>query len=189
MVAMLDGRRFREQLAQALAADPQHPRALAVLGFDDEGLLPERNAEGHPVHEPWLALVRSRLGGACRAGDLLGHAGPAEFACLLQGLRDPAQLGALADTLHQAFSVPMRIGEAEHRPGPCIGIAIAPRDGVTPEALFARARDAVGQARQRRLRYAIFERRRSGRSVPGLIEARPASRVAWPSDAGSVVPG
>jgi GGDEF domain-containing protein len=187
--ALLDGHRFREHLAHALAADPQQSRALAVLGFDDGGMPPERNAEGHPAHEAWLELVRSRLGRACRAGDVLGRAGPAEFACLLHGVRDPAQLGALADTLHEAFSVPMRIGEVEVKPLHCIGIAIAPRDGLTTEALFARARDAVGQARQRRLRYAIFERRKSGRSVPGLIEDRPAPRAAWPSESGTVVPG
>lgn len=79
---------------------------------------------------------------ACLGGD--------EFALLVPRLSRPAQLERLLVTLRECLQRPIEIAQVPVRIDATVGIAIFPKDGETPEALWRHAHIALRTAKERR---------------------------------------
>jgi diguanylate cyclase len=104
---------------------------------------------GHPAGDALLKLVAERLTGMLRLGDTVARIGGDEFVVLQIGIRRQDEARLLAHRIVRALSAPYVIDGQEVRVGASIGIALAPRDGVTLDRLAACADAALYQAKHK----------------------------------------
>jgi diguanylate cyclase (GGDEF)-like protein len=156
LTALPNRRWFREQLDLALGV-PQ--AVLAVLFLDLDGFKPINDVHGHAAGDELLRIVAARLSLAVRSEDRICRIGGDEFACMLVGHLNRAQLGLLARKLIDAVSAPMRLAALQLNVRPSIGIALSPDDGSEAEELLARADHAMYRAKREGAGYAFCDRR------------------------------
>jgi diguanylate cyclase (GGDEF)-like protein len=138
----------------------------ALLPRQSFALLRMEFSSRHTLHDPrssrcneaLLKIVAARLNRAARAEDVVCRLEGDEFACLVPGPPSRVQLAALASALFDAVSGPLRIGTLEFSLQLNTGIALFPADGATADALLDRAAAALRTAKQRKIRYAFFDR-------------------------------
>ncbi len=91
------------------------------------------------------------------------------FAILLEGMASAESVEAVAKQIVSELSAAVPHGDHEVVPTPCIGIAVAPNDGETAEALLTAAEIARTQAQQRGgAGYMFFSAELSARSLERL---------------------
>ncbi len=187
-LTLLPNRRlFSQRLEQALAPGDRPPAALAVFFLDlnvfrQPRHRPQAQAQAlpapphgqpdpgdlaHQSEEPledeaadeMLRVVAGRLRNALRADDLVCRMGGEEFACLVSGPMERAQLSHLACKLFEAVAVPVQVGALQFSVRPSIGIARCPGDGDAATPLLKHADAAMYRARRGQLGHAFFDRR------------------------------
>ncbi|MFY8092595.1 MAG: diguanylate cyclase domain-containing protein [Niveispirillum sp.] len=126
-----------------VGADRQHGLLLLAL----EGLRTLNSSLGHGTGDRMLAAFAVRLREAAGPGTLAGRLTGAQFALLLPGLSDRADLLAAADRLRTALSVPLVIGDLVQIPEFTLGAALAPEDGKSVERLLEAAERAMFRVR------------------------------------------
>jgi diguanylate cyclase (GGDEF)-like protein len=94
-----------------------------------------------------LKLVADRLTSILRIGDTVARVGGDEFVVLQVGILSEDEARLLAHRIVRALSASYVIDGHEVRVGTTIGIALAPRDGVTYDRLAACADAALYQAK------------------------------------------
>lgn len=149
---------FHDQLDRVLAQRDVHHHAIAVLYLDLDGFKHINDTHGHATGDTLLQIVATRLRRAVRSEDAMSRIGGDEFACLLPGLRNRAQLNQLARKLFQTVSAPVVIGQVQLMVRPSIGVAICPDDAATAELLLRRADAAMYSAKRQQCGYVFFDR-------------------------------
>ena len=139
---------FIQQLRAAMAEAMQQRQPLAVLFLDLNGFKPINDTHGHATGDELLRIVAARLTRTVRARDMVSRLGGDEFACLLAGVPSREQLEHLVYKLRDAVQAPCRIGDITLTVGASVGIAVAPKDGDTADALLARADAAMYHAKR-----------------------------------------
>jgi diguanylate cyclase (GGDEF)-like protein len=129
---------FDQALARRHGAQTVAFAVLDLDGFDEVN-----DALGHAGGDEVLAEVGKRLREALPAGAVIGRLGSDEFALLICGL-DPQQALAAAGMLRQALVRPDQVVQVSVG----IGVAMAPRDGVTRDELTRRADLALRTAKR-----------------------------------------
>jgi diguanylate cyclase (GGDEF)-like protein len=104
---------------------------------------------GHPTGDALLKLVAERLSGILRLGDTVARVGGDEFVVLQVGIMSEDEARLLAHRIVRTLSACYVIDGQEVRIGATIGIALAPRDGVTYDGLASCADSALYQAKQK----------------------------------------
>ena len=104
---------------------------------------------GHPAGDALLKLVAERLTGILRIGDTVARVGGDEFVILQVGIQHEDEARLLAHRIVRALGAPFVIGGRDVRIGVTVGIAVAPRDGVTLDRLAACADSALYQAKHK----------------------------------------
>jgi diguanylate cyclase (GGDEF)-like protein len=113
---------------------------------------------GHPVGDLLLKAVASRLRDCVRESDLVARLGGDEFAILQTGACLPTEATALASRLIESISVPYELASHQVAVGVSVGIALAPDDGLDPNALLRSADMALYRAKaDGRNLYRFFE--------------------------------
>ena len=136
---------FHERLAQSL-----HGRGrgkLAVLSLDLDGFKAVNDRYGHAAGDALLVAVTARLRSQVLGVDMIARFGGDEFVVLDASVLDEAEIEGLAQRLIDVLSAPFPIAEEEVVVGVSIGVAFAPTDGDTPEALLAHADAALYRAK------------------------------------------
>lgn len=132
-----------ERLEQALARIRRQGAQLGVLyvDLDDFKLINDRH--GHLVGDRVLREVARRLRSQIRDSDTVARIGGDEFVVLLDSVcdLDAARLvaGKLVATLGEPMDLASDGGPEQGRIGASIGIAIAPEDGNSVDALLHHA--------------------------------------------------
>ncbi len=136
--------RFHTVLADRLAA-PEPSAALLLVDID--GFNEINDVFGHEEGDAALVEVGRLL--RTRAGDtaLVARLGGDEFALLFRGDAETAMAGA--KTVAALFAAPIQTLRRSHRLAASIGMALAPIDGETPEALLKAADLALYAAKAR----------------------------------------
>ncbi len=142
---------------------------FALHCLDLDGFKGVNDTLGHPAGDELLQQVAERLRCCAGAGTLVARLGGDEFALVQSELAGPEDAQMLGECVAAVLREPFRIGEHAVSIAASIGIAIAPADGSTPDALLKAADLAL---------YGVKSRGKGGwcRFDPALGEASRASR-------------
>lgn len=138
---------LQQRLQQTLDQCARLDRKAAVLCVDLDMFKNVNDSFGHPVGDRLLQQVAQRLRASLGINDLAARFGGDEFALVLDPVTGPAEAGDRAARLISALSVPYDIDGRELTIGASVGIAIAPLDGDTSEALLRNADMALYRAK------------------------------------------
>ncbi|MBW7972587.1 GGDEF domain-containing protein [Bradyrhizobium sp. BR 10289] len=125
---------------------------VAVHTLDLDRFKEANDRFGHPVGDALLKQVAGRLKALAAACDLVVRMGGDEFV-LVQRVADGAE--AVAQRIVQSISAPYDVEGQMIELGVSIGVAVAPDDGRTAEALLSRSDKALYRAKQERGGYVL----------------------------------
>ena len=141
--------------AEALIARGE---TVAVLFIDLDHFKAINDTLGHAMGDAVLKQVAARLRSATRDTDLLARLGADQFAILLRPVADPDEPARIAERIVGAVAGPFRLDGQQVNIGASIGIAMAPGDGSTADALLKNADLACFRAKSDgRSTYHFFE--------------------------------
>jgi diguanylate cyclase (GGDEF)-like protein len=138
---------------------------LVVLYLDLDRFKPINDTHGHHVGDRVLGEVADRLRRSLRDGHMAARIGGDEFVVACPRL-DQDEIGPLCDRLIATVAAPIQIDGLALATGLSIGVAVAPADGRTPEALL-RCADA-----------ALYRSKQNGRGTYTVFSASPDPVVA-----------
>ena len=149
----LTGLANRLQMAQTLekilAAPSASHRACAVFLLDLDRFKQVNDTMGHPAGDALLKQVAQRLQRTVGEAGRVGRLGGDEFEVVLPGQLALEKLEKLARRIIERLSEPYTIESSRVVIGVSIGIALAPDDGVTSEAIIRNADLALYAAKDR----------------------------------------
>lgn len=124
----------RHAFKHALQRVGTEPAALFYLDLDNFKTI--NDIHGHAVGDEALMAVAKRLRNCIRSTDLLARVGGDEFAVLRVGICERRQLERDAKRMCEALALPCAVGSIRLTVGTSIGIAMAPGDAESGEALL-----------------------------------------------------
>ncbi len=128
-----------QTLEKILNAKREEHRLCAVFLLDLDRFKQVNDTLGHPAGDALLKQVAQRLERAVDTTGRVGRLGGDEFQIILPGMHRQSDLEPLARRVIESISQPYSIYGHRVVIGASIGIAIAPRDGVTSEAIIRNA--------------------------------------------------
>ena len=148
----LPNRALNQKLFSELLAGPW-PQAgssgskLTVFCLDLDGFKAVNDRFGHAAGDAVLVAVADRLRASVRDADFVCRIGGDEFVILLPDITD-GEAAAVARRIISRVSEPFEFAPTA-RVGASIGLASAPRDGVTADELLSAADRAMYEAKRR----------------------------------------
>ncbi len=142
----LPNRRLLKQHIDVALNDAQAKCAVFCFALDRFKSI--NDSLGHAGGDALLVAVANRLNECVRHGDIVGRLGGDEFALLMTDVPDQEVAGMLARRLLQEIAKPFDILGQSVIVGGCVGVAMAPRDGDTPDRLIKSADMALMEARR-----------------------------------------
>ena len=153
---------FNNRLEHGFAQAGRHGWALAVMFVDLDDFKLINDSYGHDAGDGVLQVVAKRLTQSARGEDTVSRFGGDEFLCLLSGVRDEADIAAVAKKLLRAIQAPcpMHLADLDINPSvkASIGISIFPKDGTSVDALVKSADQAMYTAKRAKTGFAFAER-------------------------------
>lgn len=125
---------------------------VAVHTLDLDRFKEANDRFGHPAGDALLKQVAARLKALAATNDLVIRMGGDEFV-LVQRAADDAE--AMAQCIVQSISAPYEVDGQVIELGVSVGVAVAPDDGRTAEALLSRSDKALYRAKQHRGGYVL----------------------------------
>lgn len=125
-----------EALEQILAAPRERDRACTVLMLDLDRFKQVNDTMGHPAGDALLKQVAQRLERVVGKYGRCGRLGGDEFEVIVPGEGDREILGQIAKEIISTLSQPYSIDGQSVVIGASVGLALAPHDGTTSEALI-----------------------------------------------------
>ncbi|HLB13654.1 MAG TPA: EAL domain-containing protein [Burkholderiales bacterium] len=148
---------FAEHLEEAMRRSKRFGWSVALMFLDVDRFKRVNDSLGHEAGDELLRIVASRLKTCIRETDILFRMGGDEFTVLLENVRTPEEVAAVAARMISAVAQPAEIAHHELTPTASIGIAIYPRDDQRGERLVKAADAAMYRAKDvGRNRYAFF---------------------------------
>jgi len=147
---------FDNGMARMLAkAEADGAGEVAVFYLDLDGFKQVNDTLGHGAGDDVLRIVGRRLEKLTKPVDLLARLGGDEFVLLrpFPGSRD--ELVQFAHTIEAALGEPVTLGAQSLQIGVSIGIAVAPADGTSGNALLEAADAALYRAKRDRTGFAM----------------------------------
>jgi len=118
-----------------------------VLYFDLNDFKEVNDKFGHATGDKLLVHVGQRLRDCARDTDLVSRLSGDEFAVIAANAAMPDAALTLANRIIASLDMPLLIDDIEVCASGCIGIAFAPSDGASPEALLKSADEALYAAK------------------------------------------
>ncbi|MGB3739647.1 MAG: EAL domain-containing protein [Pontixanthobacter sp.] len=127
---------MQQTLDKILHAPQLHQRECSVLLLDLDRFKHVNDTFGHPAGDALLKQVAQRLERAVGSDGRVGRLGGDEFKVIIVGRTDRDALAHLAQQIIHSLSQPYSIEGQRAVIGASIGIATAPENGVTGEAII-----------------------------------------------------
>jgi diguanylate cyclase (GGDEF)-like protein len=160
---------FNDTLNRALNRQ-KSGTGTAVLSLDLDHFKSVNDTLGHPAGDALLKIVSRRIESCLKERDIVARMGGDEFAILLTGVRNRADVETVAARILKALASPIEIDSAQVLTAASIGVAIAPDDGSDADVLMKHVDLALYSAKaDGRNRMAFFE--------TGMDEAAQARRT------------
>jgi diguanylate cyclase (GGDEF)-like protein len=140
---------LRARLNEGIVQTRRDNTLLAFHSLDLDHFKMVNDSFGHSAGDALLKLVADRLAGILRIGDTAARIGGDEFVVLQTGIRHGDEAALLAHRIVRTLSAPFTIGERDLLIGVTIGIALAPRDGISLDRLATCADAALYQAKHK----------------------------------------
>jgi diguanylate cyclase len=140
---------FYESLENAFLRLTSSNEQFGVLYLDLNDFKIVNDRCGHAVGDKLLVEIGSRLRGSVRQTDLVARLGGDEFAIVVANAQEVAIVIALAARIVSSLDRPFVIDGRQIYTGACVGIALAPGDGDSPEFLLKNADEALYDAKHR----------------------------------------
>jgi len=140
---------FFETLENAFLRFADRGEQFAVLYLDLNDFKVVNDRFGHMAGDKLLIEVGRRLRECVRELDLVARLGGDEFAIAVVDTWDIAIPTALAARIVSSLDQSFLIDGRECYIGTCVGIALAPTDGDTPELILKNADEALYDAKHR----------------------------------------
>ena len=121
--------------------------SVAVLSLDLDHFKSVNDTLGHPVGDRLLQAAADRMRSCVREADIVARLGGDEFAIVQIPSAQGLDTNALAARLIEVIGAPYDIEGHQVVVGASIGIANAPADGATPDALMKNADLALYRAK------------------------------------------
>jgi diguanylate cyclase (GGDEF)-like protein len=137
-----------DRIEQAILAGRRSGSPTAVLLLDLDGFKEVNDSRGHLVGDRVLRCVGPRIAGVLRESDTVGRLGGDEFCVVLPDVTGPAEAAGVRERITAALEAPLVVDGMPIRIGASCGVALAPTDGTTPEALLAAADVAMYAAKR-----------------------------------------
>jgi len=128
-----------QTLEKILNAQREEQRCCAVFLLDLDRFKQVNDTMGHPAGDALLKQVAQRLERTVDTAGRVGRLGGDEFEVILPGTHRRGDLAELATRIIETLSQPYSIEGHRVVIGASVGIARAPSDGVTSEALIRNA--------------------------------------------------
>ena len=143
----LNQKLFSELLAWPWPEATSPNSKLTVFCLDLDGFKAVNDRLGHAAGDAVLVAVADRLRASVRDADFVCRIGGDEFVILLPNITD-GEAAAVARRIISRVSEPFEFAPTA-RVGASIGLASAPRDGVTADELLSAADRAMYEAKRR----------------------------------------
>ena len=130
---------LQEQFNQLLTQSDARKRKFPVLSVGFEQLKRLHNTLGPTSGDLLLKALAKRLQDCVSTQDTIAHLGAAQFVILLTTTNQRPEVAKIAETLIDAFSLPLSVGDREFFLTARIGIAFFGRDGRDLDTLIKHA--------------------------------------------------
>lgn len=168
---------FLERLTVLVRSALNGKHNLALLLMDIERFKDINGTLGYPVGDVLLKQVAQWLLTDVADPSLLARVGPDRYAIVVPEAGQ-GHMGRFLERTSEAFMAhQFQLGESEFRIGAKFGIACAPGDGITAEALFDNAEAALKKAKAGGKRY-LFYKQAMTDSVAGSLTVENRLRSA-----------
>ncbi|MCF8478735.1 MAG: EAL domain-containing protein [Pseudolabrys sp.] len=134
-------------LEEALAGGPGRADGVALHFIDLDHFKSVNDRLGHDAGDHLLKVMAERLRAAAHEGDLVARLGGDEFVVIQTGIMGKDQAVGFSRRLNAAMAAPIAFNEQKIVATVSVGIALAPADGTTPEALLKSADLALYKAK------------------------------------------
>lgn len=138
---------LHDRIDQALARFARHGQPVALMYLDLDGFKPVNDEHGHHFGDAVLIEIADRIHAVVRETDTAARIGGDEFAVVIEGIGDIEALGALAQRLIDAISVPIECEGRVMAVGASIGLVVAGEHCAGPDALITVADAAMYRAK------------------------------------------
>lgn len=148
LTGLSNRKRLRMQLLESLSRASRKGDPLGLLYVDLDQFKPVNDQLGHDYGDEILKRAAARMQKAVRDYDTVARVGGDEFVILLDAPCTPHQVPEIAERVIETLRVPYVINDRELKVGASVGAALYPRDGNSPEKLFAAADGAMYSAKR-----------------------------------------
>ncbi len=144
-----------ERLAQAIQADPEGAKPLALIVMDLDHFKDINNTLGHHHGDVLLGQFAARLTAMVRQSDIVARLGGDEFAVLLPETTVDGAV-RVGEKMRAALAAPFDVEALAMTVEASIGIAVFPDHATSPETLLQRANVAMYAAKENRSGLAVY---------------------------------
>ncbi len=139
LTGLFNRHRMTRRLDSVLAAFRPTGQCCGLMMLDLDRFKQVNDTMGHPAGDELLRQVADRLRTVMGDRGEIGRLGGDEFQIIMPNFDDRGKMGELAAKLIQMVSQPYAIDGKQAVIGASLGIAVAPHDGDTSQALVASA--------------------------------------------------
>jgi diguanylate cyclase (GGDEF)-like protein len=142
---------FDQQLEKSIGRADRNACLMALLLLDLDGFKPVNDALGHAAGDNVLKVVSDRLRLHVRVNDTVARLGGDEFVVILEGVKDPAAIHAIALKLNTVADLPPGMAISAS-----IGVALYPIHSRDKNQLIRLADTAMYEAKKGKNRCCLY---------------------------------
>jgi diguanylate cyclase (GGDEF)-like protein len=152
---------FYDRLQVAISHARRENLSLAIMFVDLDGFKAINDSYGHATGDRVLQIIAKRLTSHTRDDDTVSRHGGDEFLYLANDVGDVGNVELIAQKLLREIQAPMDVAVPKQNNfrasiTASIGIAVFPKDGLTPDQLVRNADAAMYQAKGSQCRVSFF---------------------------------
>ncbi|MDZ4255796.1 MAG: EAL domain-containing protein [Sulfuritalea sp.] len=137
-----------DRFVQAMALAQRSGNSVAVLELDLDGFSRLNQTLGHRGADQLLVELARRLTGCMRRADTVARRSGNNFVILMPEVTESLDVAVAVRKVLDAAASPIDVSGREVHITACVGIALFPKDGDSPDVLLAHAANALARAKQ-----------------------------------------